>query len=131
MHTPTYAHGNTCLLGSTAHAGVTFDSAAFSLGVEEALMLCTVLGRASSHLEISAALRAYDYVCRPRADHVLSAASEAKRVLLGKSRSAELDPEKLSAELEQKWAVIHNVDYTGLQTAAMDTMDQLLGSNGW
>ncbi|KAK8023925.1 salicylate hydroxylase [Apiospora rasikravindrae] len=113
QHVPTrsYARGRVCLLGGAAHAASPYHGASGGLTLEQAMVLATLLGHSASSgvgirgftksghsVEASLpyyALKAYDAVCRPRADQVVQAASDVANTLLGRGgggQSRDLDP---------------------------------------
>ncbi|KAK8067799.1 hypothetical protein PG996_006911 [Apiospora saccharicola] len=153
QHAPTrsYSRGRVCVLGGAAHAASPYHAAAAGLSLEHAMVLSTLLGHSASSgvglrgltksghdVEASLpfyALQAYDAVCRPRADQVVRAASDVTNTLLGRGGdgpSMDLDPVSIAERLRQRWPAVHNLHVTGLQNAAVDTMEQFIaGDSKW
>ncbi|KAK8040350.1 hypothetical protein PG991_000138 [Apiospora marii] len=147
--TRTYARGRVCVLGGAAHAASPYHGAdAAGLSLEHALVLAALLGHSASSgvglrgltkggrdVEASLpfyALRAYDAVCRPRAERVVRAASDVTNILLGRDGGGglvDLDPVSIAERLRQKWPAVHNLHVTGLLNAAVDTMEQFIAED--
>ncbi|KAI1505963.1 hypothetical protein F5X99DRAFT_427854 [Biscogniauxia marginata] len=132
QHKPahSYVTKTACLIGDAAHSMHLFPGASVVLGLEEALVLSTLLGRIPSRETIPAALKAFDHVCRPRAEQAMQHSSECGLLLTGKAPGIGLDADLLAQHLKGKWDFLVNVDIEALQSAAVNTMDQMLTS-GW
>lgn len=88
LKTSTYYRGRAVLLGDSAHASLPYQAAGAGQGVEDALILSTVLGhlanfetKFSDQHALCAALQAYDAVRRPRAQRQLEQSLEAGKLL--------------------------------------------------
>lgn len=86
--TSTYYRDRAVLLGDSAHASLPYQAAGAGQGVEDALVLSTVLGdmakfenKVSEEEALRAALQAYDAVRRPRAQRQLEQSLEAGNLL--------------------------------------------------
>ncbi|KAK6222017.1 hypothetical protein LQW54_001240 [Pestalotiopsis sp. IQ-011] len=125
--TPTYSSRNACLIDSAAR-GVSSSSSSIqstsSTAMEEALILTTLLGRTTSRADILAALRAYDELCRPRAELVMRAAADSATLLTGRGPGVGLDPDLLGKALEQSYSTIENLDIEAYCMMAIESMDR-------
>ncbi|KAI0101092.1 FAD/NAD(P)-binding domain-containing protein [Daldinia grandis] len=124
---PTYVTKNICLIGDSAHSMLPFQGASVSLSIEEALLLSTLLGRLPSKAAIPAALRAFDQVCRPRAEQATRLSAETGLLITGRAPGIGLNADLLQQHLRHKFEFILNVDIEAYRTAAVSIMDQLLG----
>ncbi|KAI1864019.1 uncharacterized protein JN550_009039 [Neoarthrinium moseri] len=134
QHVPsrTYASKNACLVGDAAHGGLSLQGSACDIAVEEALVLSTLLGRAQSKSAVPTALRAFDEVCRPRAELVIRASFDINLLLTGRAPGIGLDPVLLANTLRQKWDMIENIDINAHCLKAMNSMDhQIVMGRGW
>lgn len=126
LPTRTYASNNACIMYDAAHGMFSFHGAASSVVMEEALILTTLLGKATSKFDVSAALKAYDEVCRPRAELVIRATSDISLLMTGRAPGIGLDPVLIAKTLEQKWDIIENFDINAHCMAAIRAMDRNL-----
>ncbi|KAI0130540.1 hypothetical protein BJ170DRAFT_594049 [Xylariales sp. AK1849] len=129
--TRTYSTKNACLVGDAAHGLLSYQGAASSVAMEEALILSTLLGRTTSTSDVAAALRAFDQVCRPRAERVVRASFDVGLLMTGRAPGIGLDPTLLAKTLQQKWDCIENFDINAYRTEAISSMDQLVMGRGW
>lgn len=125
--TPTYVTENICLIGDSAHSMLPFQGASISLSIEEALLLSTLLGRLPSRAAIPAALRAFDQVCRPRAEQATRLSAETGLLITGRAPGIGLNADLLQQHLRHKFEFLLNVDIEAHRAAAISIMDQLLG----
>ncbi|KAI5924624.1 hypothetical protein F4810DRAFT_132260 [Camillea tinctor] len=128
QHPPahTYVTQKTALIGDAAHAIHLFPGAGAVLGLEEALVLSSLLGRTPSREAIPAALMAFDRVCRPRAEQGLRDSEACALLLTGKSPGIGLDAELIAQQLQGKWDFLLDASVEGLKGAAASVMDQIL-----
>ena len=92
-------------------------------------MLSTLLGRATAGSpsgQVEAALRAFDAVCRPRAELVARSGFETSALLAGSAPGVGLaNPAALAAGLERtECAILHRFEVQAHLAAAVGTMDQ-------
>lgn len=111
-------------MGYAAHGSPSFHGASSSLALEEALVLVTLLSRTTSRSNVPGVLRAYDEVCRPRADFVARASTEIDGLMTGGAPGVGLDPSLLAKALDQKWDVIESLDIKAYCIAALAGMDR-------
>ncbi|OTB09868.1 hypothetical protein K445DRAFT_17229 [Daldinia sp. EC12] len=124
---PTYVTENICLIGDSAHSMLPFQDASISVSIEEALILSTLLGRLPSKAAIPAALRAFDQVCRPRAEQAARLSAETGLLITGRAPGIGLNADLLQQNLNHKFDFLLNVDIETNQATAVMIMDQLLG----
>ncbi|KAI1343553.1 hypothetical protein F5Y15DRAFT_236433 [Xylariaceae sp. FL0016] len=128
QHLParSYVTKNVGLIGDAAHSMLVFQGSNVVIACEEALILSTLLGRASSRDYIPAALQAYDQVCRPRAEPVVRYARECGRILTGRGPGIGLNPDLIGQAIETAWAGLTRPNIEDLRTIAIDIMDGIL-----
>lgn len=119
--TSTYHRGRVVLLGDSAHASLPFQAAGAAQGLEDALVLSSVLEElAKVHKNdsemtplIEAGLEAYDSVRRPRAQKQLEQSAEVGRMLFFQHEEAADDMGKILPMLQQgrfDWLWFHAVE---------------------
>ena len=126
-NTSTYVRDRVVLLGDSAHASLPFQAAGAAQGIEDALILSSVLAGLSkisrpdtgSFGEISAALNAYDAIRRPRAQHQLEQSAEVADMIYFQHKEAGSDMNKILSRLQNgrfDWLWFHDLD-KDVQTA--------------
>lgn len=121
LQTSTYYRERVVLLGDSAHASLPFQAAGAAQGVEDALVLSSVLSElvqahvidTSSSLSVQAALNAYDLVRRPRAQKQLEQAAEVGRMIFLQHEEAGRDMQKILPLLQNgrfDWLWFHDVE---------------------
>ncbi|KAI8959377.1 FAD/NAD(P)-binding domain-containing protein [Daldinia sp. FL1419] len=123
---PTYVTENICLIGDSAHSMLPFQGASVNISIEEALILSTLLGRLSSKAAVPAALRAFDQVCRPRAEQAARLGVETGLLLTGRAPGIGLNADLLQQHLRHKFEFLLNTDIEPQRASAIRIMDQLL-----
>ena len=132
LHTATYYRDRVVLIGDSAHASMPFHAAGAAMGVEDALVLSTLLerlakkakGSAEMGPEIRSALAAYDSVRRPRAEHQLNQSAECGGFLYFTNPETGDDMNKILHRLQNErfnWLWFH--DLAGDVQLALDRMD--------
>ncbi|KAI4606556.1 hypothetical protein J4E80_010092 [Alternaria sp. BMP 0032] len=111
LRTSTYYRGRVALLGDSAHASLPFQAAGAAQGVEDALVLSSILAElvkssrqeANSEANIVAGLSAYDSLRRPRAQKQLEQAAEVARDSQPRYSTSELHSYFQRIRLPQKY----------------------------
>ena len=120
-HTATYYRDRVVILGDSAHASLPFQAAGAAQGVEDAVVLSNLLaglshGRAdedSPSVAVRAALDAFDYVRRPRAQKQLEQSAEVNRMLFFRHEKAGSDMNKILPMLQNErfdWMWFHDIE---------------------
>jgi salicylate hydroxylase len=120
LHTSTYFRGRAVLIGDSAHASLPYQAAGAGQGVEDALILSTVLGAidrsktATTHssAQLEAALCAYDAVRRPRAQHQAEQSLDASQLLSFQHPQAGSDMDKILPRMQDgrfDWLWFHDL----------------------
>jgi salicylate hydroxylase len=120
-HTSTYYRGRVVLLGDSAHASLPFQAAGAAQGLEDALVLSSVLAELGTlHKsgfdvtpQIEAGFEAYDSVRRPRAQKQLEQSAEVSRMILFQHEKAGDDMSKILPMLQEgrfDWLWFHDID---------------------
>ncbi|KAJ6586093.1 hypothetical protein B0H19DRAFT_1369103 [Mycena capillaripes] len=104
---PTWIKGNVVLLGDAAHAMFPTYGQGFAIGLEDAATIATLLPSGTKQSEVSARVKVYEEIRKPRAELVSKMSSD------GMKRGA-----KFSATT---WAVpeLMEYDYLGIARAAL------------
>ncbi|KAL6918701.1 hypothetical protein FSST1_002727 [Fusarium sambucinum] len=119
-HTASYFCDRVALVGDSAHASLPFQAAGAAQGIEDALVLSSVLvelskqpERGSSQLPaIQAALTAYDSIRRPRAQKQLEQAAEVGDMMFFQHEAGD-DLNKILPHLQQgrfNWLWFHDTN---------------------
>jgi salicylate hydroxylase len=105
----TYAHGRVCLAGDAAHASTPFHGAGACMGVEDALVLVSVLETALTKAGgsrkadvISAAFQAYSASRMERSQWLVRSSREMGDIYQWRYPATGRDPEKIKAEIESR-----------------------------
>lgn len=119
LHTSTYFRGRAVLIGDSAHASLPYQAAGAGQGVEDALILSSVLGRIanatanpSDSNALRAALEAYDAVRRPRAQRQTEQSLEASNLLSFRDPQAGSDMNKVLERMQDgrfDWLWFHDL----------------------
>lgn len=120
----TYARGRVCISGDAAHASSPFLGAGAGMGVEDALVLATVLDLATASIRgrglriktsaISAAFQAYSAVRLSRSQWLVRSSREMGELYQWRHPEAGRDPERCRAELESSTRMIWDFDVDGM-----------------
>jgi len=113
-------------MDDAAHSVLSYRGGNVLVALEEALILSTLLSRATSKAAIPAALRAYDQVCRPRAEEAAFHTREFKRTTIGKNPEIGLNPLLLAPRLQYHWQFLGETNIEAQQATAAQLMEQAL-----
>ncbi|KAJ4137150.1 hypothetical protein NW768_002731 [Fusarium equiseti] len=119
-HTASYFRDRVALIGDSAHASLPFQAAGAAQGLEDALVLSSVIAELAKQPErgaaqlpaVQAALTAYDSVRRPRAQKQLETAAEVADMVLFR-HEAGADMSKILPHLQNdrlNWLWFHNME---------------------
>jgi len=111
LHTSTYYRDRVVLIGDSAHASLPFQAAGAAQGLEDALVLSSVLSELpttsqssiSLNERICAAFDAYDSVRRPRAQKQLDRAAEMAEMIFFQNKETGSDMSKILPRLQNGW----------------------------
>ncbi|KAL8389036.1 hypothetical protein RB595_008840 [Gaeumannomyces hyphopodioides] len=134
--TATYVRDRVMLIGDSAHASMPFQALGAAMGLEDALVLQTVLAELAARPErgaaqlpaVRAAGAAYDALRRPRAQKQLEQAAEVGTMVLLRHERAGDDVEKNLAMLQDgrtDWLWFHDVNDDARE--ALSSMRNQLG----
>ena len=100
---PTYANGRVCIVGDAAHASTPFLGVGACTGVEDALVLCTVLESVQENTPtaLSAALQTYNKARLDRGHWVHRASRGVGEMCQWRYGPTGRDPERMKAKLEK------------------------------
>lgn len=105
----TYARGRVCLAGDAAHASAPFHGAGACMGVEDALVLVSVLktalskaGQSSKAEAVSVALQAYSAVRLERTQWLVRSSREMGDIFEWRYTATGSDPAKIKAEFDSR-----------------------------
>jgi len=110
-HTSTYYRDRVVLMGDSAHASLPFQAAGAAQGLEDALVLSSVLSELPTtsqsgfglNTHICAAFDAYDSVRRPRAQKQLERAAELAEMIFFRNKETGHDMSKILPRLQNGW----------------------------
>ena len=129
-HPPgTYSRGRICLAGDAAHASSPFHGAGACFGVEDALVLVTVLKKARKVLHesiestqkrdvISAAFAAFSAVRLERCQWLVRSSREMGDIYEWRHPDTARDGEKIRAEFERRFRKVWDFDVDAMITEA-------------
>ena len=132
QQTSTYVRDRVVLLGDSAHASLPFQAAGAAQGLEDALVLSSVLAEvvktseenSSSPNVMAAGLKAYDTVRRPRAQKQLEQSAEVADMMFFQGENGD-NMQKILAKLQNgrfDWLWFHDIAED--TQAAVSTMRQ-------
>lgn len=121
IRTASYYRDRVALIGDSAHASLPFQAAGAAQGLEDALVLSSILSEVAKMPErgadlapfIKAGLSAYDSVRRPRAQKQLEQAAEVGRMTFFQHEEAGADMDKILPRLQQgrfNWLWFHDTN---------------------
>lgn len=136
LKTSTYYRGRVVILGDSAHASLPFQAAGAAQGLEDAVVLSSVLAKivkdpradTTSQVRLHAAMNAYDSIRRPRAQKQLEQSAEVSSMIFLEHEKAGDDVTKILPILQQgrfEWLWFHdlrhdvNTALSSLQTEAL------------
>ena len=122
--TPTYCSGRLCIAGDAARTFSPARGAGAGQSMEDALMLCTVLGCAKGAEEIEKAFKVYDRLRRPRRELVADESQAAGLLITGRDPHLGLDVEKLRKAVDGYNDFIYNYDLDGVVEEAKTSMQR-------
>lgn len=99
------------------------------MAIEDSLMLCTLLGHATSVSQALVALRVYDQVRRPRTQRIVESSYRMGRLRTGRDEEAGLDLDKNRRTLLTRWDFIIDFDNEAScnEALALMELDSLTG----
>ncbi|KAI1843240.1 hypothetical protein JX265_012187 [Neoarthrinium moseri] len=110
--TPTYYNHRICLLGDSAHAMLPHQAAGAGQCIEDALVLCRLLGLVKDPSQIEKAFEVYDGIRRPRAQKVVKTSQEAGDLCAFQVPGVGSDMDKIVANQAERylWIWLHNLE---------------------
>ncbi|KAI1818646.1 FAD/NAD(P)-binding domain-containing protein [Poronia punctata] len=120
---PTYVTKNFALMADAAHSLLTLQGGNVLVALEEALVLSMLLGKATSREAIPAALKAYDEVCRPRAERAVFHTKQFKLTTAGRDAEIGLDPLRMAPRLQEHWEFMKETNIEAQLATAAQLMD--------
>lgn len=119
--TPTFCKGRICIAGDAAQTFGPFQGAGVGQGLEDALILTTLLGACYDGKDLKHAFQAYDELRRPRRQDIARTSAQSAAMLTGMS-DAEVNVDALQRKL-QGWG--HNIWDYDLEAAQSQAMGML------
>ncbi|KAI4602379.1 hypothetical protein KJ359_009621 [Pestalotiopsis sp. 9143b] len=99
----TYVSGNMCIMGDAAHATTPWQGSGGGMSIEDSLILSTLLGRAKTPKDATAALKVYD-----------------------EGEETQLDLQKLKKNALPRWDFILNIDMEKYRDDAIELMEEAI-----
>ncbi|OBT39595.1 hypothetical protein VE00_10799 [Pseudogymnoascus sp. WSF 3629] len=129
----TYARGRVCLAGDAAHASSPFHGAGACMGVEDALVLVSVLetalskaGGLSKTKAVSAALQAYSTVRLERSQWLVRSSREMGDIYEWRHPATGSDPAKIKADIESRSRNLWDFDVGRMVAEAKAECERML-----
>ncbi|KAL4893537.1 FAD/NAD(P)-binding domain-containing protein [Aspergillus ambiguus] len=115
---PTYARGRACLVGDAAHASTPYLGVGACTGVEDALVLCTLLdsvqqkslGGDALREALTEALQTYSQARLERGRWIHHHSRQMGQVYHWRYGPTGRDPQRMKQKLEENWAKVVNYD---------------------
>lgn len=116
LESSTYCRDRVALIGDSAHASLPYQAAGAGQGVEDALILTTVLDAVDFSTDLAVQLRkaliVYDQIRRPRAQRQAEQSLEASHLLSFQDPEAGSDMEKILSRMQNgrfDWLWFHDL----------------------
>lgn len=122
----TYVSGSVCVMGDAAHAAAPWQGPGNGMMVEDAMVISTLLSRATTPAEAITALKVYDEVRRPRTQRIVESSRHTGIVLTGRGEDTGMDLDRLQERLLPRWDFIVNFDVEKHRSEAIQRMDSAL-----
>lgn len=122
----TYTSGNICIMGDAAHATTPWQGSGGGMSIEDSLILSTLLGRAKTPKDATAALKAYDQVRRPRTQRIVQSSRGTGLIITGQAEETQLDLQKLREKVLPRWDFIINIDMEKHRDDAIKLMEEAI-----
>lgn len=113
-------------MGDATHATTPWQGSGGGMTIEDALILSTALGRATSQKEACAALKVYDEVRRPRTQRIVESSRGTGLILAGRGEATGLDLERLRGNVLSRWDFIIDFDIEKHRDDAVEKLDKEL-----
>ncbi|KAG6359573.1 hypothetical protein INS49_013094 [Diaporthe citri] len=125
-HPPARTHvsGPVCIMGDAAHATTPWQGSGGGMTIEDALILSSVLGRATSQKEACMALRVYDEVRRPRTQRIVESSRGTGLILAGRGEGMGLDLKRLTGNVLSRWDFIIDFDNKKHRDEALEKLER-------
>ncbi|KAL6863509.1 FAD/NAD(P)-binding domain-containing protein [Trichoderma novae-zelandiae] len=136
-----YAYGRVALAGDAAHASTPHHGAGAGMGIEDALVLATVLkqatesltlqqGPASKHKSLNAAFKAYDSVRRERSQWLVSSSRHVGISAQWRDPEIGSDLDLYAKDFTERLHRLMDYDWKDAVVRATDEFERQLGLNG-
>ena len=112
--TPVYSKGRICLAGDAAGNFSPALGAGASQGIEDALVLATILGEVGEPDELEKAFKAYDSIRRPRRKWVAVESNKQDRTITGRMQGVGVDVAKLEKAVQEPYDLLLGYDLEGV-----------------
>lgn len=123
---PFYADGNVAILGDAAHAMPPHQGSGAGQGIEDAYTLASILGHPSVTVEtLPQALKAYDHVRLPFANHVLEASNNAGKLCQLRSVYGTDEP-RVAAAIQNQWGWVDSEDPEAQLERALECLNEAI-----
>jgi salicylate hydroxylase len=107
---PTYANGHVAIMGDAAHCMTPWQGSGAGQAIEDAMILETLLEHTKAPSQLTAALKVYDQLRRPRTQRIVHSSAGTGLILCGRGLDAGLDVDKIKIVLPGRWAFIYGHD---------------------
>lgn len=136
----TFAYGRIVLAGDAAHASTPHHGAGAGMGIEDALVMATLLGKVAEtqgpnessdvkNRSLEAAFKAYDSVRRERGQWVVSSSRFAGNSAQGRGPGIGSDSNLYAKDLTERINKVFSYDWKSSLTQAIDEYEHQLGGS--
>ncbi|KAH8803538.1 putative salicylate hydroxylase [Xylogone sp. PMI_703] len=124
---PSNTKGRICLIGDAAHATTPHQGSGCGAAIEDAFILSQLIGdeRVQSESGIFLAFQAYDAICRPRAQRIITTSRECGDLLALRDPMIGDDKNLIIQNLQQRYSWIWEQDMEDLLKRARELMIKL------
>ncbi|KAL7923714.1 hypothetical protein ACQKWADRAFT_41496 [Trichoderma austrokoningii] len=128
----TFAYGRIVLAGDAAHASTPHHGAGAGMGIEDALVLATLLRKVGERPDarnraLEAAFKAYDSIRRERGQWVVSSSRSAGRSAQWRNPDVGNDPNLYEKDIWKRTNKVFSYDWKSSLVQAMDEYERQLG----
>lgn len=113
-------------MGDAAHATTPWQGSGGGMSSEDSLILSTLLGRAKTPKDATAALKVYDEVRRPRTQRIVESSRGTGLIITGQGEETQLDLQKLKKNVLPRWDFILNIDMEKHRDDAIELMEEAI-----
>ena len=112
------------MTGDAAHPSTLFQAQGAGQAIEDACVLSALFGKVATPSDVPKALAAYDQVCRPRAQRVVSTSRESREMMSMQQAGVGGDVEKMREKLNSRMHWIWYLDMVAQNETAVKWFEE-------